>query len=86
MTVDDEVSSSGFLVNLFLALTLDVTEDDTAGLVEVLFLLLLRLRVAGAMVQILGIRRLVDLVSIEKLEVLGKLEMIRKFDTRINKK
>ena len=50
VTVDGEVVSSGLLVSLFLALTLDVIEDDTAGLVELMLLLLLRLRVEIAMV------------------------------------
>ena len=80
-TVDGRVSSSGILVNSFLALTLDVTEDDTAGLVEVLLLLVPRLQVTGAMVRMLGIRRLVDLVRVGKLEVLGKLEMVGKSET-----
>ena len=68
LTVDGEVSSSGLLVSLFLALTLDVTEDDTAGLVELLLLLLLRLRVEIAMFQMLRDRGLVDLVRVENLE------------------
>ena len=64
-------------MSLFLALTLDVIEDDTAGLVE---LLLLLLRVAGAMVRI-WIRGLIDSLTIENREVLGKLERLCKFET-----
>ena len=55
---------------------LDVVEDATAGLVE---LLLLLLRVAGAMVRI-WIRGLID-STIENREVLGKLEGLCKFGT-----
>ena len=75
VTVDGEVSSFGLLVSVFLTVTLDVVEDDTAGLVELLLLLLLRLRVEIAMVWMLGIRGLIDL-TVEHLEVLGKLERI----------
>ena len=76
VTVDGEVISSGLLVSLFLALTLDVIEDDTAGLVELLLLLLLRLRVKIAMVRMTRVRGLVDLVRVKKLRVLGKLERV----------
>ena len=56
---------------------LDVVEDATVGLVE---LLLLLLRVAGAMVRI-WIRGLIDSLTIENREVLGKLERLCKFET-----
>ena len=52
-----------------MVLTLNVTEDDTAGLVEevLLLLLVLILRVAGTMVLLLGAGRLVDLFRAKKL-------------------
>ena len=59
---------------------LDVVEDATAGLVKLLLLLLLRLRVAGAMVRI-WIRGLIDSMTVENREVLGKLERLCKFET-----
>ena len=77
LTVDGEVSSVGLLVREFLTLLLDVVEDATAGLVE---LLLLLLRVAGAMVRI-WIRGLIDALTIKNREVLGKLERLCKFET-----
>ena len=80
VTVDGEVISSGLLVSLFLALTLDVVADDAVGLVELL-LLLLRLRVEIAMVRMLRVKGLVDLVRIENLRVLEKLERVWKFET-----
>ena len=76
VTIHGEVSSSGLLVSLFLALTLDVVEDDTAGLVELLLLLLLRLRVEIAMVRMLRVRGLVDLVRTAMRKVLGELEIV----------
>ena len=67
------VLSLGFSTILVLNLSL----DDTGGGLKVL----VPLRVKGAMVRMLLVRRLVDLVRVEKLGVLGKIEMVWKFET-----
>ena len=63
-------------------LVLNLSLDDAGGGLEELVLL----RVEGAMVRMLRSKRLVDLVRVEKLEVLGKLEMVLKFKTQKEEK